>query len=256
MSRLVVAALVLLITMAGLVGAAAWNRSGDVQSITLTEKEVRLPWSGWRYEWKGDEPALRLGLNWFSRDDPQDARLWLTDAKLQEIGFATGVPAGAPDAREFYGRSLPRVAWVAFEFNGPAWRQIEQRLQMQRKDNTIGPEYQSRLVPVDAGLDREALFRRYASSPVLILQAVIGIRYSDDATRGPSVWGTVEGLAVDEVSVPLALRGPFKPLRSQNPTPFAPPFPPPLPRYSVTLGAGALGPFLQSVSIDLAELVH
>ena len=46
MSRLVVAALVLLLTVGGLFGAAAWNRSGDVQSIVLTERELALPW-GW-----------------------------------------------------------------------------------------------------------------------------------------------------------------------------------------------------------------
>ena len=74
MSRLIVAALVLLLTVGALFAAAVWNRGGDVQSIVLTERELALPWG-----WPSDDVDQRLRLQWQRRDEPQDARLWLPD---------------------------------------------------------------------------------------------------------------------------------------------------------------------------------
>lgn len=240
MSRLVVAALVLLLAVGALFAAAAWNRGGEAQSIVLTERELALPWRGWRFESRGAEPPLRLHLRWQPRAEPDEARLWLTDVTLRELGFATGVPAGAPEAKTFYGRSLPRLAWVAFEFDGPAWRQIEQRLAM--RANSFAATSASRLVPIDAAPEPEVLRRRYASSPVVVLRAVIGMRYRADTIRGPSVWGVIERLVSEDVSVPSALRAPVRPLRTDNPTPFAPvDSPVPKPRYEVRLNVGRLG---------------
>jgi hypothetical protein len=238
-SRLVVAALMLLLTVGALFGAAAWNRGGETQAIELTERELELPWAGWRYESPGPEPPLRLRLRWQRRDEPDDARVWLTDVKLRELGFGTGVPPGAPEAEGFYGRSLPRVGWVAFEFDGPAWRQIEQRLLL--KPVGVEPARASRLVPIDAAPTADVLLRRYASAPVVVLRAVIGMRYRTDALRGPSVWGVVERLVTEDVSVPLALRAPVRPLRTDDPAPFTRETPPPEPRYHVRLRVGRLG---------------
>jgi hypothetical protein len=238
-SRLIVASLVLLATIGALVGAAAWNRSGDVQSLELTERELWLPWTGWRDESDEAEPNLRLRIHWQPRDDPQDARLWLTDAKLEAIGFSTGVPAGAPEAEEFYGRSLPRVAWVAFEFDGPAWRQMAPALAMTMKGEEL--ERQSRLVPIDAGPERAPLVDRHRGGPVIVLPAILRMRYRADPQRGPSVWGAVDRLAISDVSVPLALRAPLRQFRTRDTAPFAAPFPPPAPRYRVRLQVGPLG---------------
>lgn len=239
MSRLVVAALVLLLTVGALFGGAAWNRGGDIQSIVLTERELSLPWAGWRYESGGPEPPLRMHLRWYSRDEPDDARVWLNDVTLRELGFTTGVPAGAPEAETFYGRSLPRLAWVAFEFDGPAWRQIEQRLTV--RSNASEVTRASRLVPIDAAPAPDVLRRRYAASPVVVLRAVIGMRYRSDAGRGPSVWAGIERLVSEDVSVPYALKGPVRPLRTGDPTPWSAETPPSQPRYHVRLNVGRLG---------------
>jgi hypothetical protein len=238
-SRLVVAALVLLLTVGALFGAAVWNRGGETQAIELTERELSLPGAGWRYESREAEPPLRLQLRWQRRDDPEEARVWLTDVKLRELGFGIGVPPGAPEAEGFYGRSLPRLGWVAFELDGPAWRQIEQRLLV--KPGELDAARASRLVPIDAAPTAGVLLRRYAGRPVVVLRAVMGMRYRADARRGPSVWAVIERLVTDEVSVPYALRSPLRRLRASDATPFTPESPPPQPRFHVRLRVGRLG---------------
>lgn len=215
MSRLVVAALVLLLTVGALLAAATWNQGGDAPAMVLSERELALPW-----DWPSDRAEARLRLQWQARSDPQDARAWLTEVKLREIGFTLGVPAGAPEAADVYGRSLPRLAWVAFELNGPAWRVIEQRRAMladpadpARHDPRLAP---SRLVPVDAGPDPEPLRRRYANAPVVVLPAVIRMRYRTTPAEGPSVWGEVASLVSPDVTIPARLRGHLPPRGSAD----------------------------------------
>lgn len=199
MSQLVVAALVIVFTVGGLLGAAAWNRTGTTQRVTLTERELE------RVQPPGADAAssaARLALRWQPRDDPQDARLWLGDSTLRELGFTLGLPAGASGAELFYTRSLPRTAWVAFEVDGPAWRLIEQRRPMMG-----GTEMNdSRLVPVAAGLDAGELRRRFEAQPVVVLPAVIRLRYERHPTRGPSVWADIERIDLPDITVPARLR--------------------------------------------------
>jgi hypothetical protein len=228
MSRLVAAALVLLMTVGGLLGAAAWNRTGEAQSIVLTERELRLPW--W---WPSDSRSPRLGIQWQPRSEPQDARLWLSESTLAALGFTLGVPAGAPEAADVYGRSLPRLAWVAFEVDGPAWRTIEQRRTMKADGFAAGWRSESRLVPIDAAPDPRTLVRRYTGQRVVALPAVVRMRYATTDKTGPAVWAEVTSLVSADVSVPAHLRRrlpPDAPARDDR-----------APRYEVTLRVGRLG---------------
>lgn len=238
MSRLVVAALVLLLTIGALFGVAAWNRGGETQAIVLTERELALPW-WWASDQNEARGPLRLTFEWERRGSPQEARVWLNDMKLRELGFTTGVPAGAPEAADFYNRALPRQAWVAFEFDGPAWRAIELRLAMQ-KEGEWRLATASRLVPIDAAVEREVLLRRYRDAPVVAMPAVIALRYDNHPTQGPSVWGVVQSLVSPHVTVPSRLHGPLRPLRATSPG-DAGSARPPGPRYEVALSVGRLG---------------
>ena len=244
MSRLIVAALVLLLGVGSLLGAAAWNRGGEPQFIELTERELELPWS-WENGRDDDDAELRLTFRWQLRAEPQDARVWLSDVTLRALGFGTGVPAGAPEAEQVYGRSLPRIAWVAFEYDGPAWRMIEQRRAMTSPErHGAEPTAASRLVPIDAGLDPAVLRRRHATATTVVMPAIVHMRYAMDPAQGPSVWGWVPRLVANDVSVPHhlreRLRGVTRPVRATvaNADGEAPV---PAPRYSVRLGVGRLG---------------
>ena len=244
MSRLIVAALVLLIGIGSLLGAAAWNRGGDPQFIEVTERELELPWS-WENGREDDDAELRLAFRWQFRAEPQDARVWLSDVTLRGLGFGTGVPAGAPEAELVYGRSLPRVAWVAFEYDGPAWRLIEQRRAMASPErHSAGPGAISRLVPVGAGLDPEVLRRRHAGGAAVVMPAVVHMRYAMDPAQGPSVWGWVPRLVSNDVSVPYHLRERLRGLKRSGGAPGANGAAPQSrmePRYDVKLGVGRLG---------------
>lgn len=247
MSRLVVAALVLLIAVFGLLGAAVWNRGGAPQFITLTERELGLPFT-WENGRDDDDAELRLRFEWERRTDPQDARAWLTDSKLGEIGFDMLLPVGGPAAESFYGHMLPRVAWAAFELDGPAWRAISQRRQVRAGEGgaRFDPRSRSRLVPVDVARDAGALRRRYEGQPVTVMPAVVDVRYDNHPAQGPVVWGWIVRLVSDSVSVPPRLRSRLKGLPRRTPPSAAqregePPSEVPPPRYEVDLGVGRLG---------------
>lgn len=215
-SRLIVAALVLVLAVGGLLGVAWWNRGGVPQRIVLTDRELAPPPDG-----RARLGGMRLAFRWQARDDPQDAKVWLPDGRLNALGFSTDVMASAPEASRFYGRGLPRSAWVAFEVDGPAWQLIEQRRAVAGGRTSPSP---SRLVPVDAGLDPVALGRRYAGQAVVVLPAVVEMRHASDPKRGASVWGRVARLVPSDVSVPAHLQDR---LGSRG--------------YEVVLGVGRLG---------------
>lgn len=218
-SRLIVAALVLLLSVGGLLGAAGWHRRGAPQRIVLTERELARTAAG---RWSAG--GLRLALRWEARDDAQDAKVWLPDGRLNALGFRTDLMASGPEAAQFYGRGLPRNAWVAFELGGPAWQAIEQRRAVARGTSPEASPLPSRLVPIDAGPDPAVLRRRYAGRDVVVLAAIIEMRHASDPMRGASVWGRVARLLHPDVSVPAHLRDRLGPRA-----------------YEVVLGVGRLG---------------
>lgn len=247
-SRLVVAALVLMLAVFGLLGAAVWNRGGAPQFITLTERELALPFT-WENGRDDDDAEMRLRFEWERRTDPQDARAWLTDSKLGEIGFDMLLPMGGPAAEPFYGRMLPRLAWAAFELDGPRWRAIAQRRSVQAAGGTsrFDPWSGSRLVPADVARDVDTLRRRYEGQHVIVMPVVVRVRYENRPGQGPVVWGSIARLVSDSVSVPPRLRSRLTGLprrvpsvppgwQEGDPAPQAPP-----PRYEVDLGVGRLG---------------
>lgn len=203
--RLLIPLAALILTIGGLLAFAAWNRGETRQRLTLTERELTLPWQ-WRNASADDDAELRLGIEWQRRSGALEERAWLTEDKLRDIGFDIGLP-GAPEAEQRYGRALPRVGWVVFEFDGPAWRETEQRRRLKEDPALPRPAVEpSRLVPIDAGTDRDALARRHASAPTLILPALIRLAWVPANSGGPMTYGYVERLVVSEVTVPKRLR--------------------------------------------------
>jgi hypothetical protein len=235
--RLLIPLAALLVTIAGLLGCGAWNRGEVRQRLTLTERELDLPWQWENAE--GDQDVLRLSMEWQRREGPLDERNWLTEDKLRDLGFDLSIPAGAPEAERHYTRALPRIAWVVLEYDGPAWQEIDRRLRLRRSDDMAGPRIADRrLVPIDAGVDREALMRHYADMPTLVLPAVFDVEYLDATTAGgPLVYGRLRSLVTREVTVPRRLRAALANLRRRFPDPAAPS----LPRFEVDVAVGRLG---------------
>lgn len=177
-----------------LAGAALWNRTGAVSRATLTARELRVEAPG--------EGPVRLALEWVPRDDPLDARNWLTNDRLLRLGFDLAVPPAAPEAERAYGRMLPRRGWVVFELAGEAWRTETRRRAVSVGDPGARPPTASRLVPIDAGPDWEPLAERYPPGAHLIVAAWIHVGWIGPDAGGPLVYGYIQRLDPAHVVVP------------------------------------------------------
>ena len=239
MSRIALPALIVMLAVVSYVGVAQWNASAEPrQVITLTERELPLPQY---FTAPGDDPGLQLSIAYENRHDALDARNWLPESRLREIGFALYVPPGGPDAVHTYDRVPVRLAWVVMEYDGPAWRELERRRAL-RPDERRDPALSSRLVPVDAGPHYEALRARYGEGHI-ILPAVIGIQYLAPGEGGPLVYGTLRDLAPARVAVPYEFRSLLRAFRDELPVSAQP-------RYEAELAVGELGlPYLRSVRL-------
>jgi hypothetical protein len=243
MTRIAVPAVVVMIAVVTFVGVAGWNASGDPRlTITLTERELQLSNADAA---PGDDPGVWLRLSYQPRYDPLDSLNWLPESRLREIGFAFNVPVGAPQAVDAYDRVPARLAWVAFEYDGPQWAAIERRraLNVDPREPRHLRTMTSRLVPVDAGADFDQLRRRYPSGH-LILRGVIGLAYVSPDNGGPLVHGTLREVLPYRVSVPHDFRPLLGDMRPPEVSGAE------APRYDVDLAVGKLGlPYVRSLRL-------
>jgi hypothetical protein len=240
MTRIAVPALIIMLAVALFVGAAAWNQSGDPRLvITLTERELPLvPSRGG----SDDDPGVRLRIAAATRHEPLDARNWLPESRLREIGFPFNVPVGSPRAVDAYDHVPARIAWVVFEYEGPAWRDIERRSRLRDEQHVPVALMASRLVPIDAGADFDVLRTRYPSGH-LIIRAEIGLAFLPSQHGGPLLYGTLRRLVPHAVAVPYRLRPVLESLTL--PTGVATE-----PRYEAELAIGSLGhPYVRSLRL-------
>ncbi|MEW6323244.1 MAG: DUF4824 family protein [Acidobacteriota bacterium] len=209
--------------IAAMVGCGAWNRGLAEQTITLTERELPLARPDRAEVPEEDRGVPRLRLEWQPRRDALDARNWLGDQTLEALGFELSVRPGDPAAERVYGRrALPRVGWVVFELNGPAYREIERRRAVTAGVDTPAggavaagrrripgrPDIpQSRLVPIDAGRDRQALLDRHGDGGHLVLPAIFAIEWTPASAGGPLVSGSLRAVVTSRLTVPAEWRG-------------------------------------------------
>jgi hypothetical protein len=237
MKRIAIPGMTTLLIVVALIGLNGWNRSGEaLQRITLTERELPIAWGG-----PDDERGMRLRVEHQGRFEPLDARNWLSDERLRELGFVFDIMPGAPEAGETYRRLLPKIAWVAFEYNGAAWREIERQhaLYAPMPSPYARHNSPSRLVPVDASPDFNTLVSRYPAGH-LVLRASIQIGYLEPSNKGPLVYGYIRRIIPHDVSVPrhLADRVARFRVRDENVAP----------RYEVDVALGRLGtPYITDI---------
>jgi len=171
-------------------GQAAWNRSLVRREIVLSEREAPVAYAG-REEtalWLRWQYAMPLDSGWGG---------WLGAARLAELGADTSREAVRHE------RMDARPAFAVLELDGPAWRAYVEQQVLQRehelasdglllgRDSLLalfrgGLEQGSRLIMIDAGVDPDALARRYPDgSRHLILPAVVRT-YREYHFRSPS----------------------------------------------------------------------
>jgi len=182
----------IVVTNLAILAAAGWNRRGEPEAeLSLTERELAMPVAR-QDERTGLELSLvmtheppgvvRRTARWKRYELPSINYGWLDRAKLLELGFRVDLEPTHPDAAERYSHAMPRRVFVVVEYDGEAWnRWISGREQQVRElrreveEGTLEPRaladaeallavdraMRSRLFPVDAGLDADALRSRY-----------------------------------------------------------------------------------------------
>ncbi|NIP73959.1 MAG: DUF4824 family protein, partial [Gammaproteobacteria bacterium] len=198
-------ALVVLVNGAVLAGVA-WNRSGTPDAtLPLTERELRVHYNTFRNR-ENSGVALSLITTRTTRS-PQ----WLGEAKLRQLGFE---PQRLRDGGSEYRKSpLPRRAFVVLEHDGPAWAALlkakerevaqlparieagertERHLEQARQALERMRESASRLVPVDVGIDPEALRNQYSDRRrYAVMAAEIRMGYGGRGSIGRILSGPI-----------------------------------------------------------------
>ena len=240
----VLAGAVVIVANVVVLAGVARNRAGVAEAeVRLTERELPLaPWTDestgafLRLEWQRSLPGSKVETPWFDR------------AKLCSLGFDCSTPAEGKDARERYGRMVPRRAYVVLEYDGPAWRRWLEAREAEPEKKDAPPENArvsaSRLVPIDVGRDPAGLRRLYPDrTRCLIVPAIVAPRWTlleegEGARDGKSVLcGRIQSILVSEVHVPRDLGASLADLRA--PDSAVPQRRHAPPRYDVLLRYGA-----------------
>lgn len=237
---LLAAAAVVCLTNVGALTLGALNRTGTADAeVTLTERELRLVHDS-------DSTATTLRLMFVQRFDEAE---WLTCPKLETLGVSCAPPPPGSDMGRWYARQPERPAFVALEFDGPAWRsyrQAEKRRQEEARRTYKSAEPDnvdslldgySRLVAIDADSDAGVLRGRYPDRHrYLIVEARVSIygRVAPDGKGPTRLSGTITRLSPQAINVPKPFSSVFASMEASTYTPSAEH----LPRYWVTLRYG------------------
>jgi hypothetical protein len=228
----------IVVTNLAILAAAGWNRRGVPEAeLSLTEREVAMP--GARQD-EGTGLALSLVMTheppgvvrrtarWKRYELPSVNYDWLDRAKLIELGFRIDLDPTHPDAAEHYSHAMQRSAYFVVEYDGEAWNRWiggrEEQVRKLRRDVDEGTAesraltdaeavlafdrtMRSRLFPVDAGGDADALQRRYGDRRrYAVFAGSLRPKIVQPESGDPTLSGDVLGLVVSPVYVPRELR--------------------------------------------------
>ncbi|WP_273826440.1 MULTISPECIES: DUF4824 family protein [Pseudomonas] len=223
----------MLVTQAVVLLGVAHNRSGTPQAVlNLSQRELQLPYGN-----DADNSGLSLHLrlrglhpyeNAFS--DPGDITVWLDKDKLASLGFDVSKPYDTQYRGSRYARRFSRPVFLAFEFNGPAYRRavekarayearVTEKNAREAASRSLAFELKgnSRLFLIDAGLDAQALRAQYPDTRrYLILPGRIEPLVLDSGEDRPRLLtGRVSEVAADNINVPAAFSRLLEPIRQQ-----------------------------------------
>ena len=256
----------ILLTNAVVLAGVAYNRSGTPESsITLTERELGLPfYSRMRKENSGISVRITMRNKGSALSPYYSYRReanWLTKEKLAELGFDVSKPIDdTQDWRDFK-RQKEREIILVLEYDGEAYQALLNAAQQQvaeltaklqdnssststvdknklkQAKNTLQREQNSasRLFVIDAGLDPEALRQQYPdNSKYLLLKGVAGIYINRDPDGTRKYDGYIKTLSITNINIPLEYHDALQPAldESYKQGKNLPP------RYEITLNIG------------------
>lgn len=233
---------IIILTNALALAGVAYNRSGEpVARVTLSERELNLP-----YDWgrERENSGLALILDWRMNSGSGDVRYtasrylpspWLDETKLAELGFPVEGATASADNRRRLNHTLPQEVFLVLEHNGPAyqavlahWQEVTKQRQALADRNPDNRELTkaakdsrerlereqhkaSRLFVIDAGLDAQALRQRYPDTARnIVLRGTVRARVNQQDDDQWVVRGFVKEVAVTRVNIPLEHRSVFE----------------------------------------------
>jgi hypothetical protein len=254
MRRLLPLMLLVLVTNIGMLGSVVANRRGEPDAtLVLTERELHLEIDSDR----DSAQKLQLATDAWG-PNPTDARLekWLTRDKLATLGIACRAPTDHVRLRHC---GLGRRVFAVYEYDGPAWRAYAAEL-LRAPSPLSTPEmarnharYGSRLVALDAMLDRAALRRAYPDGRrYLILPVDVTAWVTVNPQAAAPIVSTAMTPATTTLIVPARLRDRLSALTPSDWMLSKEP------RYAVTVAVGRhLEPWILAIEpIDTGAVPH
>jgi hypothetical protein len=231
---MIVGVALIVLTNAIVLGGVAYNRSGEPDStITLTERELALPY---RYRRNDENSGIHLRISYRKNISRFDGRAywygqepaWLDDKKLSALGFDMSRSIAPGKDSYFYQRRRVREVILVLEYEGAAYQEELKRTQEKiaelesefsesqgnkRTGNELNrvntklqreKESASRLFVIDAGLDSNQLRKEYTDrTKYLLINGLVGVRVKDSGTSHPSLIGFIQSLSNETIHVPL-----------------------------------------------------
>lgn len=259
---------VILLGNAAVLARVAYNRTGEPEVWTFSEREFSRSWR-YYHRRNSENSGITLHLSWQgaptgSLNDTGYRRLGrnvpVDRSQLEALGYATEYDCGFPSGRR--PDRIERRVWVALELDGPAHRrhiaELERHLKEQTDEADTEPSKSeqrrlevirkrlddlehrsSRLYAVDMALGEGALKQRYGEDGrYLILPAVVMPRY--DCKEETSVY--IRRLFNTSIHVPKRHRATFERLIERGSRDSTRPF-------EVTVAYGRLHePWLQNIN--------
>lgn len=184
---------VLIANVFALLHARSNRTETAMTDIVLTQREVQRPFSD------SEDSGVTLNLQWNRAD-----MSWLDAPALGELGFDTSMAPSDHRAQEFYSRQRARRAFIALEYDGPAWRGWLEREPRSYDDPR---EITTHLMAIDSASDPVRLRARHPDrSSVIIVPAVTSIfvntPYEDHHRKPPRLSGAI-------VDIPLSIHVPL-----------------------------------------------
>lgn len=123
---LLLAGLVVLSNLVVLAGVA-YNRSSMIQELTLTERELPVPY--WATRGDSENSQMSLRIDWQVAQEEVEDWSYGRDLKVspQTFNALALKPINCPEQERRHPKSVH--AWVALEYAGPAYRQRLQQLE-------------------------------------------------------------------------------------------------------------------------------
>ncbi len=221
---LVIGASLIILTNAIALGGVAYNRSSTPDS-TLLFSERELSYNSYEYD---DNSGISMSLQWkvLSKDIISPPRkgesydwynysreaYWLTDAKLDELGFDTIAPSFIAPGSYRFKQLKNREVFLVLELNGSSYERYIEQAQVHASKASVKEEglrqikeaqfESSRLFVIDAGNNAVQLRKRYPNRNMYtIVKGIVDAHWQSTDTK-PILNAYINSLSVSKLHVP------------------------------------------------------